>query len=145
MIKSLSAEQLVRKPRVELDALFTASQPGALPDGEGTGSVIVCAGLLWGRLCAWLTRWFLWQGHVFDAREGSVVNRISPFSIRAIRAKVRLNKSWLDGREAIVLDYSSTSFLGRNIRDEIREVAPGLYLGKVWWRKIRLNDFVVSF
>ena len=41
MITSLTTDQLFRKPRSELDALFTSSQPGALPDGEGTGTVIV--------------------------------------------------------------------------------------------------------
>ena len=74
-----------------------------------------------------------------------MVNRISPFSIRAIKAEVYRDKSWLDGRDVIVLDYSRTSLLARKIRDEIREVAPGLYLGKVWWGKKRLIDFSVSF
>jgi hypothetical protein len=31
------------------------------------------------------------------------------------------------------------------IRDEIREIAPGTYLGKVYWGKKRLIDFVLEF
>jgi hypothetical protein len=31
------------------------------------------------------------------------------------------------------------------IRDEIREVAPQVYLGKVYWGKKRLIDFALEF
>jgi hypothetical protein len=34
-----------------------------------------------------------------------------------------------------VLDYSQTSIVAQWIRDEIREVSPGLYLGLVYWGK----------
>jgi len=30
------------------------------------------------------------------------------------------------------------------IRDEIREVEPGVYLGKVWWGKTRVLDFALT-
>jgi hypothetical protein len=53
--------------------------------------------------------------------------------------------SWLDGKECIVLDYSDTSIVAQWIRDEIREIQPGLYLGKVYWEKNRLMDFVLQF
>ena len=45
--------------------------------------------------------------------------------------------------ETIVIDYSSTSLLARKVRDEIREVEPGVYLGLVWWGKRRLLDFAL--
>jgi len=44
-----------------------------------------------------------------------------------------------------VLDYSDTSILAQWIRDEIREIEPGLYLGKVYWNKSRLIDFALKF
>jgi hypothetical protein len=31
------------------------------------------------------------------------------------------------------------------IRDEIRLIGPGLYLGKVYWSKERLIDFCLKF
>jgi len=31
------------------------------------------------------------------------------------------------------------------IRDEIREVAPSIYLGKVYWANKRLIDFALEF
>src|SRR6185295_14649556 len=39
---------------------------------------------------------------------------------------------------------SKTSLVARKVRDEIREVSPGLYLGKVYWGKKRLIDFALT-
>jgi hypothetical protein len=43
------------------------------------------------------------------------------------------------------LDYSDTSIIAQWIRDEIRQIEPGLYLGKVYWEKKRLIDFALKF
>ena len=72
-------------------------------------------------------------------------NRILPFGLNAIIAKVYKDKSWLDGKECIVLDYSDTSLVAQWIRDEIRAIGPGLYLGKVYWDDKRLIDFALEF
>ena len=50
----------------------------------------------------------------------------------------------LHGRETIIIDYSSTSFFAKVIRDEIREIEPGVYFGKVWWGKTRILDFALT-
>ena len=63
----------------------------------------------------------------------------------AILAKVYKDMSWLDGKECIVLDYSDTSLVAQWIRDEIRTIGPGVYLGKVYWDDTRLIDFALEF
>ena len=63
----------------------------------------------------------------------------------AIVAKVYKAPSWLDNKECIVLDYSETSMVAQWIRDEIRLIAPDVYLGKVYWNKSRLIDFALEF
>ena len=88
---------------------------------------------------------FGWQGKTFDAERGILTNRISVFGINAIVATVYKDKSWLDGKECIVLDYSKTSLLAHWIRDEIRQVGPGVYLGIVFWGKKKLIDFALKF
>ncbi len=88
---------------------------------------------------------FAWQGKVFDAKKGVLKNKILPFGLNAIIAKVYKGPSWLDGKECIVLDYSDTSIIAQWIRDEIRQIEPGLYLGKVYWDKTRLIDFALKF
>ena len=82
---------------------------------------------------------------MFDSEKGVLRNRILPFGLNAIIAKVYKGDSWLDGKECIVLDYSDTSLLAQWIRDEIREIQPGMYLGKVYWGKQRLIDFALEF
>lgn len=142
---AIERAQLLQMSQTELDELFRQSAAGNIPDGEGAGTAVVCPATLCGRLLAWFVRWFCWQGKVFHAAPGWLVNCISPLSCRAIKAKVYKDKSWLDQKECIVLDYSKTSLVAKRIRDEIREVAPGLYLGKVFFGRKRLIDFIVSF
>jgi len=88
---------------------------------------------------------FAWQGKVFDGKKGFLKNKILPFGFNAILAKVYKAPSWLDGKECIVLDYSDTSFVAQWIRDEIRQIEPKFYLGKVYWDKKRLIDFALKF
>jgi hypothetical protein len=131
--------------QAQLDELFTTSPPGAIPDGEAKGTAIIAPGTTYTDEIAEFINHFAWQGKNFDAKKGALRNRILPFGFNAIIAKVYKGPSWLDGKECIVLDYSETSLLAHWIRDEIREVAPGLYLGKVYWGKKRLIDFAVEF
>ncbi len=134
--------------REELDAVYRSVTAGTIPEGDTRGTAIV-AGSFFARWYARFARLFAWQGKVFDlfaadGQSGILVNKVTPFSLTFIVAKVYRDASWLDGRETIVIDYSRTSFFARRIRDEIREVEPGVYLGKVWWGKTRILDFALT-
>jgi hypothetical protein len=72
-------------------------------------------------------------------------NKILPIGLKAIIAKVYKAASWFDGKESIVLDYSQTSLIAEWVRDEIRQVGPGVYLGIVYWRQDKLIDFALKF
>jgi len=128
-----------------LDELFKKSSAGEIPDGEGEGTAIVAPGTAYTENIAKFISHFAWQGKIFDAKKAVLTNRILPFGLNAIIAKVYKAPSWLDGKECIVLDYSDTSIVAQWIRDEIREIEPKLYLGKVYWDKKRLIDFVLKF
>ncbi|MEO6001573.1 MAG: cytochrome c [Opitutus sp.] len=143
----LTALQLLRKPAAELDALFAASPAGDIPVGEATGTAIAAPGHWIARMGAWFARWFLWQGKVFDPAIRGLRNRISAFGLTGIRADVYTGPSWFDGRECIVIDYSKTSLVARFVRDEIRLVAPGLYLGQVYvaQRRTPVLKFALSY
>jgi len=138
-------QQLLTKTQAELDALFSAHEAGPIPDGPAEGTAIVAAGSKFSDDIAKWVSIFAWQGKVFDAKSGTLRNRILPFGINAIIAKVYKAPSWLDGKECIVLDYSETSLVAHWIRDEIRLIAPNTYLGKVYWNKSRLIDFALEF
>lgn len=137
--------KLLRMSQAELDALFGASPAGNIPDGEGEGTAIIAPGTTYSDNLARFVSHFAWQGKVFDAKKGQLKNKILPFGLNAIIAKVYKAPSWLDNKECIVLDYSDTSLVAQWIRDEIREIEPKFYLGKVYWDKTRLIDFALKF
>jgi hypothetical protein len=138
-------QQLLKMSRAELDALFTRCEPGPIPDGQAEGTAIIAPGTTFSPEIARLVNIFAWQGKTFDAKAGVLRNRILLLGLNAIVAKVYKAPSWLDGKECIVLDYSDTSLVAQWIRDEIRQVQPGLYLGKVYWDRSRLIDFALQF
>lgn len=137
--------KLLTLSQTELDTIFTNSPVGNIPDGEAEGTAIVAPGTVFSSTIARFVSLFAWQGKVFDAKKGVLKNKILPFGLNAILAKVYKGPSWLDGKECIVLDYSDTSVVAQWIRDEIRQIEPGLYLGKVYWDKTRLIDFALKF
>jgi hypothetical protein len=137
--------QLMKMTQAQLDELFTKSAPGEIPDGEAQGTAIIAAGSPFTPDIASFINHFAWQGKIFDAKKGVLKNKILAFGLQAILAKVYKGPSWLDGKECIVLDYSETSFVAHWIRDEIRQIEPKLYLGKVYWDKQRLFDFALKF
>ena len=136
------------KSREELDEIYSNAEPGNIPSGDTQGTAIL-AGSILSKIVAASTRLLVWQGKVFDlfcseGQAGVLINKITPFSLTFIVAKVYRDKSWLDDKDTIVIDYSKTSFVAKVIRDEIREIEPGVYLGKVWWGKKRILDFALT-
>lgn len=136
------------KSRAELDDIYRQAEAGDMPAGDTRGTAIV-AGSALARAYARFARLFAWQGKVFDLfppdrKQGVLINKITPLSLTFVVAKVYRGDSWMDGKDTIVIDYSTTSFFFRKIRDEIREVEPGVYLGKVWWGRTRILDFALT-
>ncbi|NMH60696.1 hypothetical protein [Alteromonas ponticola] len=141
-------EYWLQLSREELDEIYTSHAAGALPRGDTRGTAIV-AGSTRAKMLARFARTLAWQGKVFDIfppdfERGILVNKVLPIGLGMIVAKVYRDKSWMDGKETIVIDYSSTSILAQKVRDEIREIEDGLYLGKVWWGKKRILDFALN-
>ncbi len=130
----------------ELDELFRRSPAGEIPDGDADGQVLIGSeNENISDTVAWVAETFAWKGKVFDRENGELRNKILPFGIKAVRAQVYKEASWFDGQETIVLDYSKTSVVAQLVRDEIREVSPGLYLGLVFWEKKKVLHFSLKF
>lgn len=142
---AVTVEAMLGMSRRQLDDLFRQHQAGDIPKGEGRGTVLVRWGKLISTLISRIVHRLAWQGKVFDPERGELRNEVSPLRRRLVRAQVYKAPSWLDQKECIVLDYSKTSFVARKIRDEIREVAPGIFLGIVYWGRAKLINFAVSF
>lgn len=140
----LTVAELLTKSQQELDDLFTQAETGPIPDGEAKGTAIIAPGTFFNDEIAKVIELFFWQGKIFDAERGFLRNHILPFGIKAIVAMVYKGESWLDEKDCIVIDYSDTSLVASRVRDEIRLVAPSLYLGKVYWGKKRAIDFALE-
>jgi hypothetical protein len=136
---------LMKMTQAQLDDLFKQSPSGPIPNGAAQGTAIIAPGTELEGVAAKFIHMFAWQGKVFDASAGELRNKILPMGMKAIVAKVYKGTSWYDGKECIVLDYSQTSLIAHYIRDEIRQVGDGVYLGIVYWSSKKLIDFALKF
>lgn len=141
----ITVQEISKMTADQVDQLFRDGEVGQIPDGEAEGTAIFRPGSSAEPLLEKLVRAIAWQGKILDARSGSLKNRILPLGTRAIAAEVGRDRSWFDGNECIVLDYSKRSIVARWVRDEIRRVAPGLYLGLVYLKRRRLFYFTLQF
>ena len=148
-------EQFLKMSADQLDDLFRSSAVGEIPSGEGEGTAIIAPGYEVSDLIAKFVHIFTWKGKVFDRdpsnpAHGWLKNRLFLLGTQGIVADVSKGVSWFDGKECIVLDYSHTSIVAQWVRDEIREVSPGVFLGIVFWGKEqaaahRLIHFALKF
>jgi hypothetical protein len=128
-----SLEQLAHMSWPELEALYRQSCPGAIPHGYAHGRPLYCPDKKLSSARTAAAR-MLWHGKHFCPGDGSLVNQWTGF--KAVRARVFYGPSWLDGKPSIIADYCGESrLIWADVRDELREVAPGLYLGIMYRRR----------
>jgi hypothetical protein len=141
----LSVDDLLHLPQAKLDDLFRGAAAGPIPTGEGRGTLIVAPGTQLSETAAKLVHLIAWQGKVFDPVRGELRNEVGPLGTQSVRARVYHDASWFDGQQAIIIDYSRTSLVAHWIRDELRQVAAGVYLGIGYWAKAKILNFALQF
>jgi hypothetical protein len=132
--RPLTMQQLSRMSYAGLEALYRQSPAGEPPAGYVRGRAIYPAG----PLASTKNRaaHAMWKGKDFSAGD-ELVNRWAG-GLKAVHAKVAVGESWLDGQPSIVMDYQGESkLIWHDVRDEVREVAPGVYLGVMFRREGR--------
>ncbi len=139
---ALTVRQLLRMTRAELEELYRGGQPVPVPGGFAPGTALQYAGTGLAVPAARATH-LLWQGKFFNAADCTLVNKMG--GVKMIRARVYYGESWIDGRPSVIMDYSETSRVWADVRDELREVAPGLYLGAMFRRRCPGPRFVMFF
>jgi hypothetical protein len=143
---TITPTDLIEMSKAQLDELYKNIGIGDVPDGDSKGTALVAAGTLLEKPLSALIKLMFWKGKVFHRDRDFLLNKITPLGSKLIKAQVYRGESWVDaGKEAIILDYSKTSFVAQKIRDEIRQVAPGLYLGYAFWGKTRVLEFILEF
>ncbi len=120
-----SMEQLVRMSAADLSALYATSPAASVPSGFVPGRAIKNPGSRFTATNARATG-LLWKGKIFRD-DGTMINRLGG-GLKAIPADVYVGESLVDGQPSLIFDYSRSK-LWPDVRDEVREVSPGLYLG----------------
>ena len=138
----VNLDRLQRMSSGELESVYRQGFAAAIPEGRIRGTALLAPGTRRSRMMSRGARLF-WQGKVIEPGETSAVNRF--FGVRAVRGQLYQGPSWLDGQPSLVLDYSQTSRVYANNRDEIRQVAPGLYLGLMYDRTTAPPKLVLYF
>lgn len=145
---NLTLDDLSEKSASELEALYRG---GTLPrnfsalNGTPKGRMLAIRHVdktpLFGPIGAFSKlSVFPWDGKSFKAtgeRTGEGINRINLVGkFNWFPFKTYVQPSVIDGRDCIYLDYEQPGnpFFIARIRDELREVSPGLFLGPAMWK-----------
>ncbi len=128
---SLSPAELAHKSWAELECIYRDAVPGQPPCGFAAGRVVYGPESFLPKVKSGASQ-LVWRGKQFYPERESLVNQW--LGLQAIRASVSYGPSWLDGNPAIILEYCATSRVWHNVRDEMREVSPGVYLGIMYVR-----------
>ena len=127
----VTLDQLLQMSPGQIEAIYRQGTAVGLPEGRIRGTAIVSPGTRRTRVLSRGAR-LMWQGKVVEPGQTSAVNRF--FGMPLVRGQLYSGPSWLDGRPSLILDYAQTSLVYADNRDEIRLVAPGLYLGLMYDR-----------
>ncbi|MFZ0063049.1 MAG: hypothetical protein WAL47_13545 [Pyrinomonadaceae bacterium] len=160
--QQLNLAELRQMSYEELDRLYRSAQrPSSIADldGDAIGAMLAWRSPRSGPI-AWLLRKFgnsavfPWEGKSFNTKgteSGGGINRINLLGKRRwFPFATRFEASFIDGKPTFVLDYSGPGNppLIRQIVDEVREVAPNLFMGpaalKVGGRPRPILFFAVS-
>ncbi len=130
--EALSLDGLAHMDWPELEQLYRQAEAAPIRAGYAPGRPIYQPNGHLSALRGKVTR-VLWHGKHFCAEDCTLINQWC--GLRAIRARVSYGPSWLDGKPSVIMDYSETSRVWADVRDEAREVAPGLFLGIMYERR----------
>jgi hypothetical protein len=128
--RALCLEQLAGMSWCDLEQLYRQAAPGPIPAGYTRGRAIYCPGAPLTPARSKMSQ-TLWHGKHFCPADGTLINQWC-LGAQAVKARVDYDDSWLDGKPSIVMDYRGMAHVWSDVRDEIREVAPGLYLGLMY-------------
>lgn len=149
-------DDLVFLEHEELRLLYESAEAPALADLDGPlrgrmlavpalPDVVTALPRAWAR-----TQSFPWRGKTFSPRSseaGDGMNRVVSDRVSLFRFTTAITPSRHDAAPALELDYDhpgNPRFI-RMIEDEVRTIAPGLWLGQAWLRVGKTKHFVLWF
>ncbi len=136
---------LLNMSQAEIDELYKQGSVGEIPNGESKGIAIIAAGTILAKILALLSKLFFWEGKFFVREEKFYLNILPPLEIRAFKGEIYKGNGRFCEGEAIILDYSQTSFIFKKVKEEMREISPGFYLAQVYIGEKRVSNFTLEF
>ncbi len=124
-------EDLENLPPCQLADLFTRADVGHPITGVARGKLIYLTDRTLPKIKLKLAA-SVWRGKC-ATEDGYFVNRWIG-GRKAIDSHYVVGPSWVDGKPAVIMEYAPGTKLFWNMHDELREIAPGLYLGPVYER-----------
>lgn len=150
-LSQVTMDDILKMDQAALDSLYGASDAGPVPDGDSKGTKIVFPeSPAYEANKQQEESGIIWEGKIFNCPDpkgpGTLKNKVNGMLV--FEAEVYYGTSDYDNGKCIVLDYSKApEYKDMRVRDEIRCVADGIYLG----RMNRINEdgscgeFLVNF
>ncbi len=135
-------KKLKTNSEIQLGQIFQISKTGKIPNGKTFGCIIGWPDM---RGNSGLTQLLsvLWKGKTFENTTDTLTNNI--LGLGLIQAQVYNGASVFDGQPAIILDYSQQMKPFSMVRDEIREVKDGIYIGRAYIQTSSGNILAAHF
>lgn len=150
-LAQLTIEDIKAMNQAGLDKIYGESEAGPIPDGDAKGtSLVFPESPAYEATKKQQEAGIVWQGKVFycpnSEGPGTLKNKVN--NQLMFEAQVYYGTSDFDDGKCIVLDYSKApEFETMPYRDEIRRVAEGIYLGRMYRvdAQGKASDFLMNF
>jgi hypothetical protein len=154
--EQLTINQLIRMGRKELDQVFLSGTTPTLEEMNGVvdGSVLSGVSILNNGLLKRFINlgWFIWRGKIFEGvseNESKGVNRfkIGPFKFLRFHCETKINTPLVGPSDVYYLNYDipGNPWYIRRIRDDIKKVGEGIFLGSANFKIRDEYGFLVYF
>jgi hypothetical protein len=152
---------LIKSDREELDRLFLSGQTPTMDEMQGTYDGNVLSGVLmlnnqWVKNLINLG-WLPWKGKIFETEisikgeegQGNGVNRLNIGPLRFLRfqCNTQITPQLVGPNNVFRLNYDipGNPWYIRRIRDDIKRIGDGLYLGTANFRMGSTHKFIIYF
>jgi hypothetical protein len=152
----LHIDDLIKSERKELDRLFISGETPTMDEMQGTYDGNVLSGVLtlnnqWVKNLMNLG-WLPWKGKIFEKGEGvqgNGVNRlnIGPLQFLKFHCDTLITTPLVGPNNVFRLNYDvpGNPWYIRRIRDDIKRIGDGLYLGTANFRMGSAHKFIIYF
>lgn len=150
-LAQVTIDDVKKMDQSELDKIYGEAEAGPIPDGDSKGTKLVFPeSPVYEATKQQEESGIIWEGKVFYCPDpegpGTLKNKVNGQLV--FEAQVYYGNSEFDGGKCIILDYSNApEYQNMKVRDEIRCVGDGLYLGRMYRVDEHGNcsEFLINF